>query len=167
MSCLGVLFAIDETEVRKQRACHGDRDRLAYVQDDLEERFLGADRAHAAEADKAWDPIHRALTDGSLAYEDRNFPYGHLILSGERLYFDDDYIMSLKTPQEVREVLQVLRSLTKDQFRSFYYAIPQSDYGVPLSEDDFEYTWSYLSDLMPFWENAAAEGRSVLFTADQ
>src|SRR4051794_10717888 len=47
MSCLGVHFSIDEAEVGKLRACSSDRERLAYLQDDLEERLLGSDLAHA------------------------------------------------------------------------------------------------------------------------
>jgi hypothetical protein len=167
MSYLGVHFSIDEAEVGKLRACGSDRERLAYIQDDLEERLLGSDLTHAVETDKSWDAIHRALTDGSLAYEDRRFPYGHLILGGERLYFDDDYIMILKTPQEVHEVLPFLTSITKDQFRTLYYAVPESGYGFQLTEEDFEYTWAYLCALVPFWKSADSEQRYVLFTADQ
>jgi hypothetical protein len=167
MSCLGVHFSIDEAEVRKLRGFDTDPERLAYVQDDLEEHYLGSDPKRAVETDKAWDAIHRALTDGTLDYADRKSPFGHLILGGEPLYSKDDYIMSLKSPAQVQEVLPGLRSMTKERFRPLYFSIPQADYGVPLSEGDFEYTWAHLSGLPPFWELAAAERRYILFTADQ
>ena len=167
MSFLGVHFAIEEPEVQKLKSLRNDRERLTYVQDELEEHYLGSDREHAAETDKAWDAIHRALTDGNLTHHDSKYPYGHVILGGESLYSEDDYIMSLKTPAQVHEVLGVLQSITQEQFRLLYFSIPQENYGRPLTEEDFEYSWSYLKNLLPFWKLASAEGRYVLFTADQ
>jgi hypothetical protein len=167
MSCLGVHFALKEPEVQKLKSLRNDRERLTYVQEELEEHYLESDREHTAETDKAWDAIHRALTDGTLTHRDPRYPYGHVILGGESLYSEDDCIMSLKTPAQVHEVLGVLESMTQEQFRLLYFSIPQENYGHPLTVEDFEYSWSYLTDMLPFWKLASTEGRYVLFTADQ
>ena len=39
MSCLGVHFAIEEPEVQKLKSLRDDRERLTYVQDELEEHY--------------------------------------------------------------------------------------------------------------------------------
>jgi hypothetical protein len=70
---------------------------VTYVLDELEEHDLGSDRKHAAETDKAWDAIHRALTDGTLSHHDPKYHYGHVILGGESLYSEDDYAALLET----------------------------------------------------------------------
>jgi hypothetical protein len=39
--------------------------------------------------------------------------------------------------------------------------------GYPLSDEDFEYTWSNFEGLPAFFESAAKAGRPVIYTADQ
>jgi Domain of unknown function (DUF1877) len=51
--------------------------------------------------------------------------------------------------------------------RSKYDAIDPADYGLPLSEEDFEYTWSNFVDLRAFFQKAAKHNRAVVFSADQ
>src|SRR5689334_14408831 len=128
MSCLGVHFAIEQPEVQKLKSFGSARELLTYLQDELEEHYLESDQEHAAETDKAWDTIHRALTDGTLTYQDCRYPFGHVILSGENLYSEDDYIISLKTPAQVQDVWGALQSITREQFRFLYFAIPQENY---------------------------------------
>ena len=41
------------------------------------------------------------------------------------------------------------------------------DYGFPLTDEDFEYTWNWFNGTREFWKLAAQENRYVLFTADQ
>jgi Domain of unknown function (DUF1877) len=62
VGCRGVLFAIDQYEVRAFRRASSDkevRSLVAVIERRWEERFL-------AQTDKAWDAIHRCLTDGTL-----------------------------------------------------------------------------------------------------
>jgi hypothetical protein len=59
-----------------------------------------------AEIDKAWDAIHRALTDGTL--EPGAFPLGRAILGGRQLHRGDDYIVALVTKLEVPAVAGAL-----------------------------------------------------------
>jgi Domain of unknown function (DUF1877) len=65
------------------------------------------------ETDKAWDAIHRCLTDGTLVEGDTP---GHLCVLGATDYFwvvlDDgqvDWIVNLLDPGEVRETAAAIR----------------------------------------------------------
>ena len=167
MGCLGVLFALTEMQVAALRKKKNDKARLEYVQEVIEERFFEESPELVAETDKSWDAIHRSLTDGSLAYNNGVFPLSHVILGGESLYSSEDYIMSLKNPDEVRDIARAIRTVSRDQLRAGYDRINPAEYGLPLTSKDFEYTWEWFSGLAPFWENAARSGRHVLFTADQ
>lgn len=89
------------------------------------------------------------------------------MLGGEPLYSGDDYVMSLKTPAQVRAVAAALDAVTKDVLRAGYEAMDRASYQGELGEEDFEYTWDWLGGLVEFYRRAAAEGRWVLFTADQ
>lgn len=162
MSCLGGLRAITREELDRLRAVPRADRRPDYldcvmVQED------------SCELDKAWDAIHRALTNGTLEYGDQNAPGCWVILGGEVLRGDqeEDYIVTCKSPNQVKQVSRFLSTLTRKKFRKLYFAIDPEEYGFDLSEDDFEYTWSSLEDSLPFWRNAAEQGLWVLFDADQ
>jgi uncharacterized protein DUF1877 len=167
LGCLGVHFALTEAQVKKLRRFADDEKRLEYLQDEIEEELLGRESEWAFQTDKAWDAIHRSLTDGDLTYENGEYPLSHVILGGEPLYFEDDYIMSLKTPQQVSDVAKAIQRVTQERLRSGYRLIDSEMYGFELTDDDFEYTWSSFQGLPEFWARAAAAGRYVLFTADQ
>ncbi|MBA4147502.1 MAG: DUF1877 family protein [Verrucomicrobia bacterium] len=87
----------------------------------------------------------------------------HVVLAGEPLY----YIISLKTPQQVRDIAAALPAITQEEFRHRYFAIDPKSYGFPLSEEDFGYTWDWFQGVRELYQRAAKEGRFVLFTADQ
>lgn len=40
--------------------------RLDLLREEIEEQYLSDDKKYAAESDKAWDAMHRTLTDGRL-----------------------------------------------------------------------------------------------------
>ena len=108
MGCLGVHFALDEKTVRKLKSFRREADRLDYIQEELEETYIEEHPEWVAETDKAWDAIHRALTDGDLAWDNGGYPLNHVILGGELLYTGEDYVMRLKTPAQVKEVSAAL-----------------------------------------------------------
>lgn len=60
-----------------------------------------------------------------------------------------------------------LKDVTRDRLRRGYDAIDPAGYQGELGEEDFEYTWPWLTGLVAFYERAAAEGRWVIFTVDQ
>jgi hypothetical protein len=120
-----------------------------------------------AELDKSWDALHRSLTDGKLEYTNGQFPFNHVILGGEILYNAGDYIITLKTPEQVKDIAIAIEQLEKNALRDGYRKIDEDDYGSPLTEEDFEYTWEWMEGTKDFWTTAAANNRHVLFTVDQ
>ena len=63
MSYLGVHFALSNEDVVNIRALSDEQERLSYLQEEIEERYLVEPVTYAAESDKAWDAMHRALTE--------------------------------------------------------------------------------------------------------
>jgi hypothetical protein len=167
MSCLGVHFALTKKEVSHLRALQDEQDRLDHLQEVIEEHYLNLEQQFAAQSDKSWDAMHRALADGKLTWDGGDYPLNHTVLAGELLYTDSDYIMSLKTPEQVRDIAAALSGITEADFRRRYDAIDASSYGGPLSDEDFRYTWNGFQGVRELYTRAAQAGRFVLFTADQ
>ncbi len=167
MSHLGVHFALTNEEAEKLLEMDEEDDCLEYLQEVLEELYFGEFPNWKAESDKAWDAMHRTLADGYLTWKGGAYPLNHVVLAGELLYTEGDYIMSLKDPSEVRDIAAALSDITEDEFRRRYFQIDANDYGFPLSEEDFAYTWEWFDGVRDLYTRAAKEGRYVLFTADQ
>ena len=167
MSCLGVHFALTKEDVAALRAIADEQERLSFLQEDIEERYLAKPANYAAESDKSWDAMHRALSDGRLTWKGGTYPLNHAVLAGELLYTDSDYIMTLKDPAQVRDIANGLRPLTEVHFRARYDAIDRESYGSELTDEDFDYTRHWFQRVRELYERAANEGRFVLFTADQ
>jgi len=118
------------------------------------------------QTDKAWDAIHRCLTDGKLEFNNGECPYSMCILGGQLLYSASDYIIALKEPSQVENVSVALAKLDETWFRERYFSMA-NDYGHPKSEDDFKYTWDWFKGLGEFFGKAAAAKRHIIFTVDQ
>jgi len=131
------------------------------MQDEIEQAW---DEAHLCQTDKAWDAIHRCLTDGTLNGD--HAPLGWCILRGEQLHQDASYIVSLIMPEQVQQVAEALRPLTKEWMRTRYFKIDPADYGTAgmLRDEDFEYTWDWFEGVRDYYLKAAAEGRWSIFT---
>ena len=166
MGCLGVHFALTEDEATKLRSFRKDADRLNYLQEELEDSYFSDHPDLMAESDKAWDAMHRSLTNGKLTY-DRNGPLSLVVLGGEPLYYKTDYIMSLKTPAEVESVASAIDAVTKEKLRAGYDRILAKDYGFPKSDHDFDYTWDWFQSVAELFKKAAKAKRYVLFSASQ
>jgi hypothetical protein len=167
MGCLGVHFALTATEVAKLRAFENDADRRDYLMEEIEEDYFSNHEAFTAQSDKAWDAMHRSLSDGQLSYTSGPYPERLAVIGGEPLYFEGDYIMSLKTPAEVKAVAEALARITEEDFRRRYDAMDAVAYGCPKSDEDFDYTWEWFGGVVALFQQAAKHGRYVLFTADQ
>jgi hypothetical protein len=164
---LGVHFALTTEDAdRLCKLATGD-ERLEFVAESIETRYFEAGKTYVAESDKAWDAMHRALADGELSWDGGTYPLNHTVLGGERLYEGDDYVMILKTPQQVRDISDALDKLTEQDFRRRYDAINEETYDGEKDDADFAYTWEWLQPVRDLYRKAAAEGRHVLFTADQ
>jgi hypothetical protein len=149
------------------KAFDDDSERLEHLQEVIEEHYF-ADRPDLlVESDKSWDAMHRALADGQLSYTSGPNPLRLVVIGGECLYAEEDYIMSLKTPGEVKQIARALPAITEDDFRRRYDTIDADVYGLPRSDDDFRYTWEWFCAVREFYQRAAALDRHVLFTADQ
>lgn len=133
------------------------------LQEDIEEEYFNNHKDFIAETDKAWDFIHRALTDGTLGSYEKSYPLSHLILGGQQLYSGDDYIMALKTPEQVAEIAVALGAINESTFRDRFARIDEGDL-EHSREQDFEYSWAWLAKLKDFWMRASADQRYVLFS---
>jgi uncharacterized protein DUF1877 len=166
MGYLGVHFSLDERIVNRLRSYKRESARLNYVQEKLEEDFWEEHPEWGCETDKAWDAIHRTLTDGDLDWSNGQYPLNHIILGGELLYAKPDYIMSLKTAQQVQDAAIALKGITKKQFRERYFNIVPEQYGFPVNDQNFDYAWTWFERLREFWYQVAKDNRYILFTAD-
>lgn len=167
MSCRGIYLALSDEDVAALLAKGDDEERLAFLHEDLEERYFADPQTYLAECDKAWDAMHRALTDGSLDDAAGEYPFAHVVLAGRQLYGDDDQILSLKTPAQVRDVATAIDRVTEEQFRARYESIDPDSYGMELSDEDFGYTWEWFQGVRDLFRLAASENRHILFSVDQ
>ena len=129
---------------------------------EIEERW---DEDWLLETGKAWDAIHRCLTGGTLEYGET--PLHFAILGKDNLHDGDDYIISYFSPEEVAACAAAIKNIDKAWMRDKYDALEGTDYqGVPCDED-FEYTVRNFEELKAFYQNAAENNRSIVFTVDQ
>lgn len=167
MSCRGVHFALSELEIARLLSFQNGRDRVSHLFEVIEEEYFDGDKQHVGETDKAWDAIHRTLTDGTLSWDAGAYPLNHVILNGELLDAGDDFIMSLKTPGEVKDIAAAVVAITQEAFRRGFDAIDSTDFGFDVDDEEFDYTWHWFENLRDFYQRAATSGRYVLFTVDQ
>jgi hypothetical protein len=142
MSGRGVLFAIGDDVLERLGNAANDAEALAIV-NEVEERW-----ENACELDKAWDAIHRALTDGRLSAQGT-----------------ESAIVSVKTADRVEAIAHALRGWDRARFRAAYHRIDRNEYGE-LDEEDFTYSLAWFERLAPFYERAARSESAVLFSAD-
>src|SRR5262249_275822 len=154
-------------EVEELRSLPTEQERLDHLIEELEETYFADREEYLAQSDKSWDAMHRALADGQLTWDGGDYPLNHVVLAGELLYTEPDYIMSLRWPEQVRDGAAALPGITEAEFRRRYFAIDPDRYGFPLTEEDFGYTWHWFQQVRRLYLKAASENRYVLFTADQ
>lgn len=168
MACRGVHFALTPEQELKLKSANGDEEVLELIQEEIEADW---DEEFLQETDKAWDGIHRCLTDGTLNYESGFYPLNKVILGGQQLYQDDDYIVSYVSTNEVHDIARAIKTVEKDWFRERFFQIDSEDYygeqDWEFTEEDFEYHWNYLESLKEFFQKASSNNRAVIFTVDQ
>ena len=160
MACRGVSFALSSEELSRLLAAETDADRIGIVQEEIEEKW---DEDHLCQLDKAWEAIHRCLTDGTL--NPGKPPLSLAILGGRSLYGGSDYIMRLVTADQLPGLVEAVQQIDRRDMRHRYDAMV--GYEAPQGDEDFEYTWEYFTGLVEFLVRAHRETRAVLFTADQ
>ena len=175
MACLGSHFAITaEMAERLTRDWPSDYTDARTRLEELETQFHSLHAEGWVETtDKAWDGIHRSLTDGKL--ELGSTPRHRCILGVTEQYFirrdggQLEYIVNVLDPADVRRVADAIRGVDRAGLLRGYEGIdPDSFYArYAMSEEDFEHTWENFQSLQGFFERAAAAGRWVVFRVDQ
>lgn len=163
MGYRGVLFAINN-ETADALLAASDDDALMSIVEEIEEAW---EQSFVAETDKAWDAIHRALSDGSLEADGGEPPLNRAILGGKHLHEGDDYIVALVSAAEVPLVASALTAIDPDAFRERYATIVPRDYAAEYGDEDREYSVEYFREVTALYERAAKAGRAVIFTVDQ
>lgn len=166
MGCLGVHFAITRKQMDQLIAATEDdsRDANEVVREILEAIEEKWDRKYLFETDKAWDAIHRCLTEddtgGGLDPEAGEPPLNLAILGGECLYDDDDYILALVRPEEVSNVANALAGVTEAWMRERFFRLKQRHTRYPITEEEFGYTWGNFQGMPAFFAKAAKAKRA-------
>jgi hypothetical protein len=163
MAQRGVFFALLAEDVAKLRAAATDEELLQVVSDDIEERW---DEPWLFQTDKAWAGIHRCLTDGRLAHHNGDYPLSACVLGGEQMYRGDDYIVSFLAPEQVVDVAVALQGVNESWLRAKYFGMNETEYGAPLTDEDYDYIRDWFTGLPDFFRKAADAGRAVIFTVD-
>jgi hypothetical protein len=161
----GVHFALSDIDERRLLDC-SEQDRVQLISEDIEERHFASATEWLCQTDKAWDAIHRAFNNGNLDCDYKS-PLHGVILGGKALYFGDNYIISYKNNEQVKEIAPALAEMDECSFKVLYFAIDEKKYGFPLTQEDYEYSWNWLSGLKEFYNRAAKFERPVIFTTDQ
>jgi hypothetical protein len=140
------------------------------IQEDIEQRW---DKEWLQETDKAWDAMHRCLTNGTLVCKGNSI-LEKCVLGGKQLHRGRNYIVSLLMPSEVKEISEALKSINQEWLRTKYFGLKKkflcfdlTQYEGPIGEEDFAYTWSYFEQTRTFFEKASKASRAVVFTVDQ
>jgi hypothetical protein len=163
MGCRGVLFAIDDDTAARLLAADSDEavmEIVEAIEEEWDEKFL-------EETDKAWDAMHRALSDGSLKPTGGSFPLNRAILGGKHLHRGEEYIVSLVTKDEVAAVARALASIDDAAMRQRHQQLVPRDYAAEYGDDDREYTVDFFHGVAALYARAANAGRAVIFTVDQ
>jgi hypothetical protein len=159
---LGVHFALTAAQLRALRAARDDDDEVLKLTAELEENW---DRKWLAETDKAWDAIHRALSDGDLTFAGglEHAPLGCVVLGGESMVEDEDETVVLIEAKAVAAASKALAKLTEADFRQRYFKLCKG-YSPNFGEEDFAYSWTNLETLRVFFAKAAKAKRAIVFT---
>jgi hypothetical protein len=159
------LLALDGPCIALLLAAEGDDRRVIEVIKELD----AAGAPDECGADKAWDGIHRCLTEGRPGSEDGACPPNAVVLGGLPLHRGEGYVVSYNTPAEVREreVAAALAVLDLAPFLARYRALDQEEYGAPTDQAGLECLNSYLGKITTFYQRAAQTGRASVFVADQ
>jgi len=163
MSGRGVYFAINEDTYKELLSAQNDNELISIVQEKIEERW---DKEWLLETDKAWDAIHRCLTDGKLEWENGEFPLNTVVIGGKNLYKGDDYILMVIPKENTSLIAKALSNISKDILKEGYLKIQQSDYEYELGDEDFEYVWEYFKDFPNFFQKVAQSNKYIIFTVD-
>lgn len=160
---LGVSFAISPRQSSELLALEDDAARMEWLEA-LEEDEAATD---SLDFDKAWDPLHRCLGDGSLVViNDGPLGVPHAVFGSRALMEDEDspVFAGLLPADDVPAVAGALADVDRDWLLEGYKRLDPADHGGELGNEDFEYVAGALADLQAFLARAAQGGSAVVFT---
>ena len=161
---IGMHFAISYEQAMKLLQCKSDEDLVEMVAEEIEEV---SNEDNSFQTDKAWDAIHRCLSNGTLDVRQGTRPLNMAVFGGRILNKDATTFVVLLTPTEVKEVAEALSQVTESWMKKKYLDQKFPDYQGEKSEEDWGYTWGSFDGLPEFFANAAARKQHVIFTVDQ
>ncbi len=161
MSRLGMLYALTEDEVKKLRSVP-EEERYDYMLEEIEESLFGTLRS--CELDKAWEGIQYCLGGGRWN-EDNSVPT-NIVFGGEILEETDDDIITLKSVNDVKEIVAYLRSNNLQEIIQKNFWNINDDNFRYKDDDGLDHTLGWSEDILPFYENALKENCQVIFTVD-
>ncbi len=152
----------------------GDKEKQRLLAASTDEVVLGlieqlsglTDPSRSADCGPYWDAMHRTLSNGTLYYDEGEYPLNRVVLGGRQLLREGDGAAALVEPAEVKDASAALAALTEEQFHQRYDRIDPDDYEGEFGEDDRRHAWNKLKDVRRLFSRAAAEGASVLFFAE-
>jgi hypothetical protein len=162
----GTFYAITPDEADRLLALVGNDAALAAEALDL----YSIERQHTrfiAAVDKAWDLLHRCLTDGSLHDLGKGAtPLSWCVLGGKSLHAGKEFIICYVTPEQVPQVAQALDELDVHWLVQRYRNLESSGYTSLITNEDFDYAWENFTNVRNLYSKAAAATRAVVFVAD-
>lgn len=168
MACRGILLALTDEQASRFLAASSD-DELVELMREVEDAW---DEDFVQPTDKAWDFIHRCLSDGTTNTEGGTYPLNRSILGGQQLYHGDDYVMAFVSAPEVQDVAGAIVTVTESWFRERFSRFrdtysPQIFLQGEGYEQMLAYAWEYMGFVGEFYQRAAQAKRAVIFTVDQ
>lgn len=161
MSRLGMLYALEESEVKKLRSLP-EEERYDYMLNEMEERLFGTSRG--CELDKAWEGIQYCLGGGK--WNDENKIPTNIIFGGEFLVDEDDDVITLKNRSDVKAIVAYLQQNSLEELiKNNFWKIDDESF-LYKDEDGLDHTLGWSTEILSFYENALKEDYQVIFTVD-
>ena len=161
MSRTGTHFALTPEQEQAVWSNFYDETMLDYVE------ILHEDSEERQGTDKAWDPIHRCLSDGTLMWDAGRWPLRGAILGSESMYFGPDHVVMLLERDEVAVVAAALDRVSQEWLHERFVALRQYGYEGAVDEAAFDYVWYWFERMRGFFRRASDEDRAMLFAASQ
>ncbi|MGD0770296.1 MAG: DUF1877 family protein [Tepidisphaeraceae bacterium] len=162
----GTFYAITPDEAERLLALVGNDAEVAREALDLHS-FERQRARFIAAVDKAWDPIHRCLTDGTLRDLGKGAtPLSWCILGGKSLHAGKEFIVCYVTPEQVSQVAQALDEIEPQWLIQRYRNLESSGYTGLITNEDFDYAWENFTNVRNLYSKAAAATRAMVFVAD-
>lgn len=117
----------------------------------------------ALDIGKAWDPLHRIMTDGELDPGGGDFPGNQVVLGGKQLHHAEDFSAILIRPDIVAFVSEALNELKQAEVREKFENLPAT-YTQPRGDKEFIELWLAITLMRPFFDAAAENLEAVVFT---